>query len=66
MQSQQLLSNQLEEMSLQIGQVQQAARGQQGGSAASAALQQWERAAWALGGVALGACAALALLRGRS
>jgi len=67
-QSQQLLSNQLEELSLQIGQVHHAARQQQqqrGSGAAEAALQQrWERAAWALGGAALGALSAVLVLRG--
>ena len=66
-QSQQLLSNQLEELSLQIGQVHHAAQQQRqrGSGAAEAALRQrWERAAWALGGAVLGALSAVLVLRG--
>ena len=58
-QSQQLLSNQLEELCHQIGQVQHASKARR-----EAGVQQWERVALALGGVALGACTALLILRG--
>ena len=66
MQSQQTLSNQLEELSLQIGQAQQAAARarKDRADAAEAALARAERAAWVLGGAALGVLAAAALLRG--
>lgn len=66
-QSQQQLSKQLEELTLEIGQAQHAARlREQAQHAASAQRPEGarERAAWAAGGALLGAAAAVLLLRG--
>lgn len=62
-QSQQQLSKQLEELTLEIGQAQHAARLRES-SGRRAVEGARERAAWAAGGALLGAAAAVLLLRG--